>query len=569
MANRDEETIELESQPLNAEKKAEILASTKADQQKEKLTPIGLTKEELMKYAKDPFWCKLRKILFALFWLLWLSMFVGAFLIIHYVPSCPATSRLKWYQKESTAQIDLNKVFKNKFSMISDPNNIGPFMNVFQAKTLLLPNIFNSTENNEILDHLQLNTRFGSQEELSKAIQNLKVNHQTNVIADLDAATTSQDHPWFTAFMARQDKYANYYLIADANYVGYINYGTRKLPDGRGHLITKYGRPVLNLLSPDVRAEFRAIFEKWGRLNIKGYRLLGAPFILLDPVTKQTVKSVELNQKLIKEWTKELRQVVSDGVLILQLDDQDAESYAQYFGTQSDPIADIVVNKFVSRLDISNSTGAIRSKLQEYINQTKPWNDDLNNIGPWTGWLTDDLNESRNKDDLIICFSNILGYILPRGMPLTRISSNLLHIGIPEVFFQTLREEFNNIEKYGTFDNARIFSKLSNLRMAYADAIMLGKTEFADARVNGRLNDDVFTMIRTNDKQGLILIANLKNGSKNITLDLDFSRYPRSADVAASCRIKEGHLIGAKLSLDQPINLKLNETLIATFDFAN
>lgn len=569
MANRDEETIELESQPLNAEKKAEILASTKADQQKEKLTPIGLTKEELMKYAKDPFWCKLRKILFALFWLLWLSMFVGAFLIIHYVPSCPATSRLKWYQKESTAQIDLNKVFKNKFSMISDPNNIGPFMNVFQAKTLLLPNIFNSTENNEILDHLQLNTRFGSQEELSKAIQNLKVNHQTNVIADLDAATTSQDHPWFTAFMARQDKYANYYLIADANYVGYINYGTRKLPDGRGHLITKYGRPVLNLLSPDVRAEFRAIFEKWGRLNIKGYRLLGAPFILLDPVTKQTVKSVELNQKLIKEWTKELRQVVSDGVLILQLDDQDAESYAQYFGTQSDPIADIVVNKFVSRLDISNSTGAIRSKLQEYINQTKPWNDDLNNIGPWTGWLTDDLNESRNKDDLIICFSNILGYILPRGMPLTRISSNLLHIGIPEVFFQTLREEFNNIEKYGTFDNARIFSKLSNLRMAYADAIMLGKTEFADVRVNGRLNDDVFTMIRMNDKQGLILIANLKNGSKNITLDLDFSRYPRSADVAASCRIKEGHLIGAKLSLDQPINLKLNETLIATFDFAN
>lgn len=88
MANRDEENIELESQPLNAEKKAEIFSATKHDQ-KEKITPIGLTKEELMKYAKDPFWCKLRKILFALFWLLWLAMFVGAFLIIHYVPSCP------------------------------------------------------------------------------------------------------------------------------------------------------------------------------------------------------------------------------------------------------------------------------------------------------------------------------------------------------------------------------------------------------------------------------------------------------------------------------------------------
>jgi len=570
MSNREEETIELESQPLNAEKKAELFSSPKSDQ-KEKITPIGLTKEELMKFAQDPFWCKLRKILFTLFWLLWLSMFVGAFLIIHMVPSCPATSRLKWYQKEPTAQINL-KVFNDQFKWLANEENIGPFMNTFQAKTLLLPNIFNSSEKtNEILNHFQLNTRYGSQEELSRAIQNLKVNHETNVIMDLNAATTDRQHPWFILFMANEEKYRDFYLIADPNYPSYFGYETEKL-SGRGQLITKNGQPLLNLLNPDVQVEFKTIFEKWGRLNIKGYRLLGAPYLLVDPDTKKVVKSVELNQRLIKDWTKELKKSVSDGVFILQLDDQDADSYREYFGTQDEPIADIVVNKFVTRLSLQNSTNDIRTKLEEIINGTKAWNDELSNIGPWTGWLTDDLNESRNKDDLLICFSNILAYILPRGLPITRLSTNLLHIGIPEVFFKALREEFNNIEKFGTYDNARIFSKLSSLRKNHADAILLGRTEFVNVRnvdAGDQLNNDVFAMIRANDKHGLILIANLKNGPKRVKLDLNFNTHPRTAEVAASCKIKEGHLMLSKIQLDEPINLAINETLIATFDLTN
>ena len=38
----------------------------------------ALTKAELMKYATDPFWVKLRWILFVLFWVAWLAMLVGA-----------------------------------------------------------------------------------------------------------------------------------------------------------------------------------------------------------------------------------------------------------------------------------------------------------------------------------------------------------------------------------------------------------------------------------------------------------------------------------------------------------
>ena len=568
MANRDEENIELESQPLNAEKKAEIFASTK-NEPKEKKSPIGLTKEELMKYAKDPFWCRLRKILFIAFWALWLFMFVGAFLIIHYYPSCPTTSRLKWYQKESTAQIDM-KLFDNKLANIS--KHIDTFQNVFQTKTFLLPNLFNSTSSNDITNHMEINPKYGDQAELSKLIKDLKTKQETSVIMDLNAATTSRVHSWFKKFENGDVQYTNYYLTADPEYKDYVGFETEKILDGR-LLITKGGKPCLNLLNSGVREEFRLIFDKWGRLNVKGFRLLGAPFLVADTETSKVSKHLQLNQKLIKEWSKELKHAVSDGALILQLDDQDAEDYQSYFGTQNDPIADIVVNKFISRLDVKlNSTSDIKSKLQSYINSTRQWNDELMNIGPWTGWLIDDLNESRTKDDLVVCFGNILGYTLPRGMPVTRISFNLLHIGLGEPFFNALKESnFNNLEQ-GTYNNARVFAKLAALRKQFADPIMLGRTEFVNARISrtNELTDDVFTMIRSNNKQGLIVIANLKNGSKKIRLDIDFNRFPRVGQIAASCKIKEeDHQFGTTINLDQTFELKINETLVATFDMIN
>jgi len=50
---------------------------------------VGLSKEELMKYANDPCWNKIRLVAFMLFWVLWLATFVGAVIIILNAPPCP------------------------------------------------------------------------------------------------------------------------------------------------------------------------------------------------------------------------------------------------------------------------------------------------------------------------------------------------------------------------------------------------------------------------------------------------------------------------------------------------
>merc|ERR1711937_799570 len=80
---------------------------TKIDMSKEKEAFEGLTKEELMKYANDPFWVRLRWILFIVFWIIWVAMLVASIVIIIYAPKCPSPEPKDWWQKSPIYKVDL------------------------------------------------------------------------------------------------------------------------------------------------------------------------------------------------------------------------------------------------------------------------------------------------------------------------------------------------------------------------------------------------------------------------------------------------------------------------------
>lgn len=67
----------------------------------------GMGKEELMKYANDPFWVRLRWALFILFWLVWLAMLVIAVVIVVLAPKCPAPAPLDYWQKGVVYSVNL------------------------------------------------------------------------------------------------------------------------------------------------------------------------------------------------------------------------------------------------------------------------------------------------------------------------------------------------------------------------------------------------------------------------------------------------------------------------------
>lgn len=53
---------------------------------------VGLSKEELMKYANEPFWVRARNILFATFWIVWASILVAAISYVVHSPGCQVAS---------------------------------------------------------------------------------------------------------------------------------------------------------------------------------------------------------------------------------------------------------------------------------------------------------------------------------------------------------------------------------------------------------------------------------------------------------------------------------------------
>lgn len=66
----------------------------------------GMSKEELMKFANDPFWVRLRWALFIFFWLLWLAMLAGAIAIIVVAPKCSAPEPKKLWEESPIVQLD-------------------------------------------------------------------------------------------------------------------------------------------------------------------------------------------------------------------------------------------------------------------------------------------------------------------------------------------------------------------------------------------------------------------------------------------------------------------------------
>lgn len=86
-------------------------------------TFTGLTKEELMKYCNDPFWVRLRWVMFIAFWLIWIGMLVGAIVIIVGAPKCAHPSPKTWYSVLLTFILHISPSYKqfnyNTYNLIN------------------------------------------------------------------------------------------------------------------------------------------------------------------------------------------------------------------------------------------------------------------------------------------------------------------------------------------------------------------------------------------------------------------------------------------------------------------
>lgn len=102
----------------------------------------GLNKEELMKFSNDPFWIKVRWILFLFFWFAWLVMLVAAIVIIVFTPGCSPPPTLEWIQESPMLDINVDDA----------PEDIIELMDSMKIKTAYIPEVINPDDFDELVE---------------------------------------------------------------------------------------------------------------------------------------------------------------------------------------------------------------------------------------------------------------------------------------------------------------------------------------------------------------------------------------------------------------------------------
>lgn len=75
---------------------------------------VGLKKEDLQKFASDPYWVRLRIIFLVLFAVIWLAMLVAAIVIIVVAPKCPPRPDQEWWEAAVIYQLNPNSFLDTK-----------------------------------------------------------------------------------------------------------------------------------------------------------------------------------------------------------------------------------------------------------------------------------------------------------------------------------------------------------------------------------------------------------------------------------------------------------------------
>uniref|UniRef100_A0A1I8M8W0 alpha-glucosidase n=1 Tax=Musca domestica TaxID=7370 RepID=A0A1I8M8W0_MUSDO len=235
----------------------------------------GMTKEELMKYANDPFWIRLRWIFFIAFWLVWLGMLVGAILIIVETPKCAAPEPLPWYKSGILA----------KFSNFESNNE-----NVELVKQLKASGVIY-----EMPAELTYNVRDPDVEEKIRNIVNHYKDTEANVIFDITPNFVPKTSRLLKDAMDDETKRSAFVWIEKPevpnNWLSLVNGSAWAEVMPGNYVLSQFGDGLYDLHMNDtiVKKELSHVLQHLVQLGVKGIRLKNTKFFILSKQIKDEV----------------------------------------------------------------------------------------------------------------------------------------------------------------------------------------------------------------------------------------------------------------------------------------
>lgn len=292
----------------------------------------GLGKEELMQYANDPFWVRLRIILFVLFWIGWVAMLVAAVIIIVVAPRCPERPEMKWYQQEAIYQIfpksfkDSTADLKDEGAGIGDLKGIEGQIGYLQdhgIKTLWVNSFYETGDKfdgDDIVNHKAIHPIMGNRNTFD-GLKKMMKKKGLKLILDFIPNHTGKKHEWFNKSQSNEEVYKDYYIWADGtgadmksppnNWVNKYGDTAWTYDDKRKQFyyhssLPQY--PDLNLGNEAVLNELDGVLRHWLDAGADGFyvkdvqHLVEGNVTLSESVTGEHTVDQPENFELIKRW---------------------------------------------------------------------------------------------------------------------------------------------------------------------------------------------------------------------------------------------------------------------------
>lgn len=421
---------------------------------------VGMGKEELMKYANEPFWVRLRMSLFILFWLVWIAMLIGSIAIIVVVPGCPAAPRLQWWQKTVVYQVLVGS-FKD-----SDGNGKGDlpglsskldYFSELKVDTLLLSPIFASPgpdSPNEVTNFTDIAQHYGTLTDFKDFVAKADEKGM-NLILEFIPNHSSDKHPWFIKSANGEDPFTDYYIWRDAkpgtgspgqppnNWVSMEGGAAWTWsPQRKKYYFHQFrsGQPDLNLRDPNLREEMKTILRFWLDEGVDGFKVKDVDFLFedkafldeqsatgsdasaggsmseYDSLSHTYTRGQAENIELLREWRDMLvnyTDTTNSHPRILLVESPSKQE--AYYGHPDDPLVDIPYNLELTSLSQDSTPTDLFAAFQNSFNSTPR--------GLWPNWV---LGSSRQ-----VRLLSRVGPSLLNGLHMV----TLLSKGTPIVFF--------------------------------------------------------------------------------------------------------------------------------------
>lgn len=252
----------------------------------------GLTKEELLKYSKDPFWIRIRWTLFILFWIIWFIMLFGAIAVIIVTPKCKQADPPLWWQRSALYKTEVLTLPQKDGLVIDSLRRHIDHLKELGVETLVLKYVLNADLSAplDVTNFTDVMPVLKSLDEFKTKIIDYAKEKDINVIIEFIPNSSSKNHVLFIRATSNETDFEDVYVWYPKNKEENTSNwksvygGSAWSKENNRYFLHQFlsNEPEFNFRNSRTLQLFNDTFLTWLNLGVKGFFLDRTEYLLED-----------------------------------------------------------------------------------------------------------------------------------------------------------------------------------------------------------------------------------------------------------------------------------------------